>query len=64
MEPQLLCSSFLCGKQVSPEHQLAVVLLNWTLPELTPRLWHAGEPPAGSTIADAGPATPWSTLLH
>jgi hypothetical protein len=45
MEPKILCSSFLSSGDTntgSAEKQLAVVLLNWTLPALTPQLWHKG----------------------
>lgn len=42
MEPRILCSSFLGEAACPSEQQLAVVLLNWTLPALTPRLWHKG----------------------
>ena len=41
MEPRILCSRFL-SHESSPGDQLAVVLLNWTLPSLTPQLWHRG----------------------
>ncbi|KAI7840907.1 hypothetical protein COHA_005435 [Chlorella ohadii] len=39
MEPRILCSRFL-RHDSPPGDQLAVVLLNWTLPGLTPQLWH------------------------
>ena len=45
MEPRLLCSRFLSSEAAANGQQLAVVLLNWTLPELTPRLWHNGVQP-------------------
>ncbi len=41
MEPRILCSRFL-SHDSPPGDQLAVVLLNWTLPGLTPQLWHRG----------------------
>lgn len=41
MEPRILCSRFL-SDSASPGDQLAVVLLNWTLPGLTPQLWNRG----------------------
>lgn len=41
MEPRILCSRFL-SHDSSPGDQLAVVLLNWTLPSITPQLWHRG----------------------
>ncbi|KAI3436160.1 hypothetical protein D9Q98_002217 [Chlorella vulgaris] len=40
MENRLLCSRFLSSHGISAQDHLAVVLLNWTLPQLTPRLWH------------------------
>lgn len=45
MSPRILSSSFLSeddGGAAEGQQQLAVVLLNWTLPELTPRLWGRG----------------------
>ena len=66
MEPKILCSSFLSSGDAntgSAEKQLAVVLLNWTLPALTPQLWHKG---AGWAAGPAGrfiSAPPFSALL-
>ena len=48
---RLLCSRFLRPEEaddgdatLGTDQHLAVVLLNWTLPELTPRLWRRGAP--------------------
>lgn len=43
-EPRVLTSDFLDGAAGVDPH-LAVVLLNWTLPSLTPQLWRRGAPP-------------------
>lgn len=53
-EPRVLSSAFLSdkGSNGAASEQLAVVLLNWTLPELTPALWARG----GCLGCRAGPA--------
>jgi hypothetical protein len=43
MGSRILSSEFLSSDHLPPGQQLAVILLNWTLPNLTPRLWHKGD---------------------
>lgn len=50
--PRLLCSSFL-RDSMPADQQLAVVLLNWTLPSITAELWQRGEPERASPTLNA-----------